>query len=256
MIDSSRVVTAGEVSLSLGDWLANLKRRGRLVPLLREGMRDRLVVQRALEAGLSVSDAELQAVADAFRRRHGLTSAAATTAWLARQGLTVEDFEEALEADLLAEKLQDHLTRDRIAAHFAAHAGRHARARLRRIVLAGEELARELLAQISSEGGDFVELARAHSLDHACRAAGGSLGLVPRWGLSAPAAEAIFAARPGDVIGPIASGQGFQLFLVEELLPGVLDEETTAVIRQELFDGWLAEQLRDVRIDLASLGLA
>jgi hypothetical protein len=72
----------------------------------------KLVARQATEAGLTVTDAELQAAADAFRRLHGLTSAAATTAWLSHQGRTLEDFEQSLEADLLTEKLKEYLTRD------------------------------------------------------------------------------------------------------------------------------------------------
>jgi putative peptide maturation system protein len=248
------VVSNGGLSLSLGDWLVYLKRRGRLLPLLREGAVDQLVARRAAEAVLTATDAELQAAADAFRRRHGLASAADTGAWLARQGLTVDEFERSLEADLLAAKFRDHLTRDRLPGHFAAHRDRYARARLRQIIFPSEGMARELLAQVVDEGRDFAELARAHSLDEASRPTGGSLGAVPRLALPASAAEAIFSARPGTVVGPVATEQGYALFLVEELLPAELDEDTAALIRRELFDAWLAEQLHDLHIDLSWLG--
>jgi hypothetical protein len=41
------VASVGGLSLSRGDWLAYLKRRGRLVPLLREAVVDHLVARRA-----------------------------------------------------------------------------------------------------------------------------------------------------------------------------------------------------------------
>lgn len=107
---------------------------------------------------------------------------------------------------------------------------------------------------MADEGRDFADLARAHSLDPASRPTGGSFGAVLRPALPAAVAERVFAARPGDVVGPVATERGFALFLVEELLPADLDEETAAVIRQEVFDAWLAEQFRDVRIDLSWLG--
>jgi parvulin-like peptidyl-prolyl isomerase len=250
----SVVVSSGGLSLSLRDWLVYLKQRGRLLPLLRQGAVDHVVARRAAEAGLAVTAAELQAAANAFRRRHGLTSAADTHAWLARQRLTVDDFERSLEADLLAAKFRDHLTRDHLPSHFAAYRERYARARLRQIIVASEGTARELLAQVADEGRDFAELARAHSLDNASRPTGGSLGAVPRLALPASAADVIFRAKPGSVVGPVPTDRGFALFLVEELLPAELDEEMAALIRRELFDAWLAEQLRDVRIDLSWLG--
>jgi predicted double-glycine peptidase len=58
----------------------------------------------AHEAGLSVSDGELQQAADHFRQSHGLTSAERTRQWLAREGLTVDEFEAGLERDLLLAK--------------------------------------------------------------------------------------------------------------------------------------------------------
>ncbi len=253
MLDRSQVVASvAGVSVSLDDWLNSLKRRGRLVRLVREAAVVRLVLQRAAEAGLAVTDTELQAAADVVRRRYGLTSAADTNAWLAREGLSLDEFEQNLEADLLAEKFKDHLTRDRIADHFAAHRDRYTRARLRHLVASSEGIARELLAQVVEEGQDFARLARTHSL-HGSARAGGDLGSVGRWALAPAAADKVFGARAGDVIGPIAGPEGWHLYLVEELRPAELDDETAAVIRRELFAAWLNEQHRDLRIDLGWL---
>lgn len=74
---------------------------------------------------------------------------------------------------------------------------------------------------------------------------------MPRWALSKAAADLIFAAKPGKVVGPIATTQGFHLYLVEALPEPALDETTAAVLRREIFDEWLAEQLRDAQIDLS-----
>jgi parvulin-like peptidyl-prolyl isomerase len=184
-----------------------------------------------------------QSAGDTFRRRQGLTSAADTRAWLARQRLTVELFEEALEHDLLVDKLKDHLTRDRIPGHFATHQGEYARVRLRQILVPRDDLARELRAQVQEEGRDFADLARAHS-QHASRVEGGLLGWVLRRALPAPVAEAVFAAREGAMVGPLATDQGFQLLLVEAYAPSQLDAATSTAIRDELFGAWLSEQLQ------------
>jgi parvulin-like peptidyl-prolyl isomerase len=61
----------------------------------------------------------------------------------------------------------------------------------------------------------------------------------------------VFGARPGDVVGPLPGELGYHLFRVEGFEPAALDEATTAIIEQEIFDAWLAEQLRDARIDLS-----
>jgi parvulin-like peptidyl-prolyl isomerase len=243
------IATAGGVSLLLGDLLRSLHRRGRLRSLALEALAEQITLHAAAEAGLSVSDAELQKAADRFRYRHGLTAAEQTQQWLTREGLTIEDFEAGLERDLLLDKFKRHVTEPLLAGHFAAHRDRYARARLRQIVVGSEGLTRELVSQLTDEGQDFAELAGRHSLHGPSRLAGGSVGVVARHALPPAVAEAIFAARAGAVVGPIPGPDGFALFLVEALLPPELDEETTVIVRQELFDAWLRERLADVRMD-------
>jgi parvulin-like peptidyl-prolyl isomerase len=246
-------VTVSRTPLSLGDVLQFLHQRGRLQPLLYEVAAERLILTAAREAGLTIATDALQRAGDRFRYRHGLASAEQTHTWLAAQRLTVEDFEAVLERDLLVEKFKHHLSEPRLAAHFAAHRDRYAQAQLRQIVVASEEVARELLAQLTDEGRDFADLAREHSLHGPSRLTGGSLGLVPRYALPPTATEAIFAAKPSAVVGPVSTDQGIHLFLVEALPEPVLDDATAAVIRQELFDAWLKDKLQDVRIDLSWL---
>lgn len=246
------VVALGESALSLRDWLLWLKRQRRLAPLLRAAVLDQLLLHLAEEAGLSVSDAELQNAADATRRQLGLTSAAQTHAWLKREGLSPNDFETSLEHDLLGEKLRDHVTGARIADHFAANQTDYARARLRLILVSREDLARELLAQMREEGRDFADLARQHSL-HESRDRGGLLGLVRRRQLAPHVAEAVFTTAAGEIAGPLAAPQGFQLLLVEEVVPPQLDAELTALIRQEVFDAWLAARVSERRLELPLL---
>ena len=249
---SSAIVTLGEVALSVSDWLVYLKRGCRLLPLLREAVLDRLIVQRAMEAGLAVTDGDLQQAADRFRLRNGLTGAEQTRAWLSQQGLTQEDFETGLEGNLLREKFKLHLTEPLLAEHFKTHGDSYARARLRLILVAREDLARELAIQIRDEGQDFAELARAHSL-HPSRNQGGLLGLVMRRQLAAASADAVFAARPGEVVGPLATPKGFQLFLIEALEGPSLDSALVTRIRQELFDAWLRDQFAAHPLDFPLL---
>jgi hypothetical protein len=94
------------VSVSLGQLLRGLHRQGRLWPLAAKALSARLVQQEARRAGLSATAEELQATADAFRRRAGLVTAADTHAWLARQGLSADDLE-ATPSDPLKQTWRD-----------------------------------------------------------------------------------------------------------------------------------------------------
>jgi peptidylprolyl isomerase len=230
----------GGTSLSLGGLVRDLRRRRRLLPLLREALTRQYLLDQAAQAGLSVASQELQAAADAFRRRRGLNTAAEANAWLAGQRLSILDLEDALEGDLLLGKLKDRVTADRLADHFAANGRGYDRASLRQIVVAREDLARELLAQVRDEGHDFAELARRHSRD----GSSGAILSVRRRQLPAAVADQVFAAEPGELVGPVSTPLGFQLLLIEEIQPAALDGPTAALIREELFAGWVQERLR------------
>lgn len=241
------------VNLAAVEFLCGLHRRARLLPLAREALAEKLVVEHARQAGLTVEETELQAAADAFRQRNGLHYAVATNAWLAEQSLTLADLEAVFERDLLIDKFRDHLFAREGTAHFEANRARYCRVRLRRLAVPSEEAAREMLLHITEEAADLADLARQHDLDPTIRAVNGDLGTLARWQLTPAVAEAVFAACVGQVVGPLASGLGFLLLRVEEHLAAELDGPTSRRVRQEVFDGWLRARLADVRLDLTGL---
>jgi parvulin-like peptidyl-prolyl isomerase len=61
-------------------------------------------------------------------------------------------------------------------------------------------------------------------------------------------AEAVFAAKQGAILGPLTTHEGFHLLLVEELAPAQLDGSTAALVRDELFDAWLRDALKDAEL--------
>lgn len=68
-------------------------------------------------------------------------------------------------------------------------------------------------------GKDFAELAKNFSEDTETRDKGGDLGLVERYGMAPPLADAVFKGKPGDVVGPVESALGWHLGKVEEIKP-------------------------------------
>jgi parvulin-like peptidyl-prolyl isomerase len=239
------IASAGEVSLSLGDLLGSLHHRGRLRPLALDALTGQIMLDAAVKAGLSVSAAELQSTANGFRQRHGLSSAERTRDWLTQERLSVAEFESALERDLLLDKLKDHLFKDHISSHFDQHRAQYDRLRLRQLTVPREDLARELLSQIHDEGRDFAAVVQEH------RAAtdGGSpaVAVLLRRQLL-PAVAAALPRTVGEVCGPVPTPHGFALVRVEQVEPAQLDAATMAVIRQELFEAWLRQQLDQLAI--------
>jgi parvulin-like peptidyl-prolyl isomerase len=236
-------------ALTPSSLLRTFRLRGRVLGLLREAAAEEVCVRTARDAGLAVADAELQHAANRFRLRHGLSSAESTQQWLDGQQLTTEDWEVGLEREVLIEKFKDHLATNESAAYLATHGDRYSRVRLRLLVVPTEGLARELLVQVTEEGRSFEELAATRSADPAA----GDLGEVFRGQLAVPVADAAFAARNGDVIGPFAGRHGFELLQVGEVRTPELDPMTAAAIREDLFADWIRERMVGVTVRLESL---
>jgi parvulin-like peptidyl-prolyl isomerase len=238
-----------EAAITPSDVLRFLRRRSLTCGIFREIPTEEETVEAARQVGLAMSDAELQRAADRFRYRHGFVSAEDTRRWLAEQWLTVEDWEAGLEHELLIEKFKDHLFATTGEAHFRDHRDTFARVRLRRLVVATDGFARELLAQVREEGRAFEEIAATRSADPA----GGDLGDVFRRQLPGAIAEAVFAARPGDVVGPFHTRHGHELYQVGDQRPADLDAVTAILVREEVFAAWVRDKMVGVRITLTGL---
>ena len=93
---------------------------------------------------------------------------------------------------------------DTLRAHYAAHADRYTvpeRVRAAEILVETRAQADRLLARLRA-GESFAALARAHSLRPGAARADGDLGAVTRAQLGL-AADAVWAAAPGAVVGPL-----------------------------------------------------
>jgi parvulin-like peptidyl-prolyl isomerase len=236
-------VTHGSETLSLGEFLAAMKRSRRLRPLLLDAFVEHYLVNRARRAGLGVNDQELQQAADNFRLRNGMASAEQTTQWFQREAITSDDFAAGLERDLLVEKLRRAIADPRVQDVFNQNTTRFARVRLKRLLVGTEAEAREVIDAVANGRSSFEDQAKQRSLDLVTKNVGGEAGIVRRVDLAQPLGDAVFGAEVGKLVGPVQAGQGFLVFRVEEFLPAELDEGVKNGLRKEIFDAWLRQEL-------------
>lgn len=201
-----------------------------------------IIRQAAEQYQLHVTTQELQTAADSFRQAHQLNDAAATTRWLQAHFLSLSDWEQMLEEDVLTRKLQQRLTEFQVEQYFAEHRLAFESAVISHILVVEEDVARELHLQIVEEGAYFYQMARRYSQDAATRQAGGFLGEVRRTTLEATLEAAIFGGEAGQIVGPFKMETGWRLIRIEELRPAVLNEAVREEIAGNLFAAWLAEQ--------------
>jgi parvulin-like peptidyl-prolyl isomerase len=236
-------VTHGSDSLSLGEFLAAMKRSRRLRPVLLDAFVENYLVNRARRAGLSVNDKELQQAADNFRLKNGMASTEQTNQWFNREAITSDDFASGLERDLLVEKLRRAVSDPRVQEVFDANTARFARVKLKRILVATEAEAREIIDAVTNGRATFADMAHQRSLDLVTKAVGGDAGIVRRVDLAGNLGDAVFGAETGKLVGPVQAGQGFLVFEVEQFLPADLDEAIKTGLRKEIFDNWLRNEL-------------
>jgi len=81
------------------------------------------------------------------------------------------------------------------------------------------ELRANGVAQIARAGGDFAALAEKHSDDPGSKDKGGDLGWFGRGRMVPEFDEAVFGAKPGDIVGPVRSQYGFHIIKVDGFRP-------------------------------------
>jgi peptidyl-prolyl cis-trans isomerase D len=84
---------------------------------------------------------------------------------------------------------------------------------------AAKRKADELAAKARANPADFARLAKENSQDPGSAAAGGDLGSFTHDAMVKPFADAVFAAKTGDIVGPVLSDFGYHVIKVGAIKP-------------------------------------
>jgi putative peptide maturation system protein len=209
---------------------------------------DTSLIERELTRDpIDVSDDDLAEALTRFRRRRGLFSVAQVERWLREHGTSQVQLESHLRGEVAQEQLRRRVAAGREEEYFRDHRAGFDRAHVARIEVAERDLAERLHDRLRREPAMFLQAAQERFL-----AGGGEESLfvtLSRRELGAEAAGAVFAAEPGQVVGPIASGEGHALVQVLRVLPAELDAATRQEIQGILFEEWLEERRRAARVE-------
>ncbi|MBK6846184.1 MAG: peptidylprolyl isomerase [Proteobacteria bacterium] len=223
--------------------------------VLEQMVDDKLIEQQARTHKLTVEEADLDRAVQEVMRRNNLTREQLGQA-LAQEGQTVESYkQQMLRPQLLRLKVLNVQVRARVSVgddelralyqQNLRTLDAEAKVQARQLLLAVPAAAlpqqvasrralAEQLAKRLAGGADFAQLARQYSDDAATRAKGGDLGTLTRGTLPGKVEDALFGAKAGQWLGPLATPQGFYLVQVTQR------EESAARPFEEV-----REQLRD-----------
>lgn len=189
----------------------------------------RLIVQAALAAGITVSDADLDTTIQGLQAEVGEES---FKQWLENEGMTLEDMRATLRNEMLATRMSNQI------AEQVPTRAEHVQAR--HILVATEAEAQQILGQLQA-GGDFGALAGVYSQDLSTRDSGGDLGYFPRGVLTAPEVEAVaFELQPGQISGIVPSALGYHLIQVVTRVPDMeITPENMRLLQDKAVRDWL-----------------
>jgi parvulin-like peptidyl-prolyl isomerase len=211
---------------------------------LKDAVTNAVIRQYAAKAGISNTDAELQLAVDEVRYGRGLESADAAHQWLRENNLSVLSLQSAIDLMLLRNKVRGAISEAEVQAHYAEHKLEYEAVDLYSIRVDSQSKAAELHSQITDEGANFHALAMEHSQDEETRHLGGYAGRLTRAQMAAEVEAAVFASRPPDLIGPVKTEKGWNLFRVTKIhKPAVteMDGQIRLDLMQQLIDRLTAE---------------
>jgi parvulin-like peptidyl-prolyl isomerase len=194
-----------------------------------------LIRQAAVANGISVTDSEVDARLGELQADSG--SAENFQAWLQSNQWTEEEFQKAISAELLTQKMIETITANVPTAAEQIHA--------RYIRVDNPELAQSLVDQVNA-GADFAELARQNSLDSLSAQSGGDMGFFSAGSLLVPELEPVaFSLQPGETseVIPVTNFDGsptyYILHIIErEAQRPLSDSQRSALLEQTLL-AWI-----------------
>jgi peptidyl-prolyl cis-trans isomerase C len=202
--------------------------------LIRKMVEEELIAQKAKAEGVSVTAEELTAKVAEHKGRFG--SDKAFQSFLERTNQSDADVKEDLEKNLLRDKLfakmlsssepteadakkyyeenlEKYKQKEQIkAAHILFKVEKETTEKDKKAKLAE---AKKVLAEAKKPGVDFGELAKQYS-EGPTKERAGDLGTFSRGRMVKPFEDAAFAAKAGDVIGPVETQFGFHVIKVFE----------------------------------------
>ncbi len=221
--------------------------------ILESIITEKIVLQRARELNLSVSDAELERKILDIRKDYGDNFFNLLT----QQNVRYEDWREELRKEMLWDKLvaadvnaQIRVSEDEAEDYFNDHPGlckSQARVRAAQIVVRDREKADNAKTRLDN-GEDFAQVAAEVSIaPEALR--GGDLGFIYRESLPEPLDKTLFNLPAGKISPVIKSDYGYHIFKVTDIQPArtrsfpECKEDVMAAIRvqkeEAAFTRWL-----------------
>jgi parvulin-like peptidyl-prolyl isomerase len=224
------------------DILAYLRRSHKIAEIAGLTERESLIVALCEHFSITVSDEELQAAGNAFRREHRMLGASETLSWLSEQRITVEDWTQGIRVALLIKNLKEHLFGASVDGHYLSNRKDYRRIAFSQILVRDLTDALKIVSRLQEDKAAFCVLAIEYSKGQQSKDKGGFAGIHFLSRLMSEVAQAISEAKEGEVIGPIETKIGYHIIKIEKWFPTELSESVREEVLESLFQAWLRER--------------
>jgi foldase protein PrsA len=188
---------------------------------LQQMVQQTLLDQYARDKKVDVSQAEIDKRENEIKAKY---PAGQFDTMVKQQGYTEQDVQNILKGQIVLEKAvapQIHVSESDIKAYFDKnHAvfDKPEQVKARHILVADPNLAKQVLAKLKA-GGSWDALAKQYSQDPSSKDKGGELGYFGRGQMVPQFQDAAFAAKVGQIVGPVKSPFGYHIIQVEDKKP-------------------------------------
>jgi len=236
--------------------------------LLGRLIRRTVLQTEATEAGVEVSDADVEERIDQFRQ--DFEDEEQFLAEVRRQGTTLEEVEEFVHDSLLEERLRAEVTEDNapteeeIMLFYDEQQDQFAEIHTAHILVERRGAAERLKSQLDATPPNrlddtFAELASENSIDTGSGSQGGDLGFVNPNSLVPEYSQAVAELEPGEISEPVRSQFGFHIIkLIDqrvapfENVRGQIEQELTGEVAEEQWQEFIRAAYRDAEIEVNS----
>lgn len=173
---------------------------------------------------------------------------------LAKDGGSLDDMRELVRVILTLQAVQQHvatnLSEEDLRALYEQQKDQFATLDTAHILVDDQQQAQEIKDQATTE--NFAELAKKFSKDPGSGQKGGNLGPIPASGLVPQYSEAVLAAEPGTIIGPVQSEFGWHVIWVKDVSTPPFEEVKDQLqgAGGQAFEPWLTDRLTQADVQV------
>lgn len=250
-MESKPFMLIGEDELSLAEALKYLQTSGKLQSFVTEIARQ-YVLEKELQ-GQETTDLDTEklqkSLAD-FRAQNKLNDPQKFQQWLDANGMNYGMLESQIASGFKMLQLKNSLTEGKVEDYFNERQPFLDSVILSRIVVQDKELADSIYRKIAEEGANFEELVKEFSITND-RNFKGLIGPVSLGTLPEEVKSALEGANSGQIMSPFNIDGYWCVFRFEEFQPASMDNPNLKKrLENEIFEGWLAEKLQNLKVKI------